>query len=82
MEKKELYSKILSRLKDAKIQYAYDKSRDIYSVKATIEGKERVITLIVGKQSMELDLMDTEGNLLERIAQDGSKIAMYPPRSS
>jgi hypothetical protein len=51
--------------KNCKVQYAYNQRQKIYSVKVTLDGRPRIMTLKVGEDFTELSLADLDGNVLE-----------------
>jgi len=65
---------LVNLIKGSKFEYAYDKSRKIYSVKVSLNKKPRILTMIVGPSYLEFSLADTNGNVLELLRQEGSKI--------
>lgn len=61
--------------KGCKIQYAYDKNQDIFSVKINLNNKPRILTARAGRNFMELSITDTSGNVREVLRQDGSTLS-------
>ncbi|GEM_PF-2074413 len=74
-------SDVINVLKNAKMQYAYDKNSKIYSAKFFVDvGKkkeERIFTMRVSKDSLEYSIADSKGTVLEMIKQEGSKLGHY-----
>lgn len=65
---------LINLIKNSKFEYAYDKSRKIYSVKVFLNKKPRILTMILGNDYIEFSLADIKGNVLEILRQQGSKI--------
>lgn len=65
---------LVSLIKGSKFEYAYDKSRKIYSVKVSLNKKPRLLTMIVGTNYLEFSLADLNGNVLEILRQQGGAI--------
>ena len=63
-------------IKGSKFEYAYDKSRKIYSVKVFINKSPRILTMIVGNNSLEFSLADSKGNVLEVLRQEAGKLSV------
>ena len=59
--------------KNCKVQYAYNQRQKIYSVKVSLDGRPRIMTLRVGDNFTELSLADLEGNVLEVARQEDGK---------
>lgn len=59
----------------SKVEYAHDKDRDIYSISLKmLKGGEYIITMIVGRNTMEMALSDKRGNILEHMLHDGERV--------
>ena len=65
---------LINLIKGAKFEYAYDKTRKIYSVKVFLNKKPRLLTMIVGNKYIEFSLSDVDGNVLEVMKQEGDKL--------
>lgn len=59
--------------KNCKVQYGYNQRQKIYSVKVTLDGRPRILTLRVGDDFSELSLSDLEGNVLEMVREEDGK---------
>lgn len=59
--------------KNCQVQYAYNQRQRIYSVKVTLDGRPRIMTVRVGENFTELSLADLEGNVLEMVRQQDGK---------
>ncbi|MBU0531868.1 hypothetical protein KKB44_00055 [Candidatus Micrarchaeota archaeon] len=59
--------------KNCKTQYAYNQRQKIYSVKVTLDGRPRIMTLRVGENFTELSLSDLNGNILEVAREEDGK---------
>ena len=70
VDKKQI-AKILS---NAKMQYAYEGDKKIYTAKFTLKGKPRIFTMVLSQDSVEFSLSDLQGNVLEVITQQGSNL--------
>ncbi len=60
--------------KGCAVQYAYNEDDRIYSVKVNLKGQPYVLTVKVGKDSLEMMLTDSKGTLLEHAYQNGSQL--------
>jgi len=59
--------------KNCKVQYAYNQRQKIYSVKVTLDGRPRIMTVRVGDNFTELSLADLDGNVLEVAREEDGK---------
>ncbi len=59
--------------KNCEVQYAYNQRQRIYTIKATLDGRPRIITMRVGDDFSEISLADLEGNILEIIREEEGK---------
>ncbi len=56
--------------KNCKVQYAYNQRQKIYSIKVTLDGRPRIITMRVGDDFSEISLADLDGKVLEVIREE------------
>ncbi len=62
--------------KNCKVQYSYDQKEQVYSVKVSLDGRPRIITVRLGVDFTELSLADLDGNVLEVVREaDGKGIS-------
>jgi hypothetical protein len=59
--------------KNCRVQYAYNQRQKIYSVKVTLDGRPRIMTVRVGDNFTELSLSDLDGNVLEVVREEDGK---------
>ena len=59
--------------RNCKVQYAYNQRQKIYSVKVTLDGRPRIMTVRVGDKFTELSLADLDGNVLEVVREEDGK---------
>lgn len=59
--------------KNCKVQYAYNQRQKIYSVKVTLDGRPRIMTVRVGEDFTELSLTDLDGKVLEVVREEEGK---------
>jgi len=71
------YSAIPDVFKDAEIQYAYNQRQKIYSVKATLDNRPRIITMRIGDNFTEMSIADKNANILEILRQEEGKGIMF-----
>jgi hypothetical protein len=55
----------------SKVEYAHDKNHNIYSISINMrKGKNYLLTLVVGDESVEMALSDEEGNIIEHMLHE------------
>lgn len=62
-----------SVFKNCKVEYGYNQRQKIYSIKVSLDGRPRIITMRVGENFSEVSLADTKGNVLEVLRQEDGK---------
>jgi hypothetical protein len=64
----------LKNFKGCNVKYAYDQKTKVYSVSAVLDGKAYIITTKIGPNSVEMMLLDKQGNFVEHMAHVGSQL--------
>ncbi|MFN7991701.1 MAG: hypothetical protein U0R44_06095 [Candidatus Micrarchaeia archaeon] len=59
--------------KNCKVEYGYNQRQKIYSVKVSLDGRPRIITVRVGDNFTELSLADMKGTVLEVLREEDGK---------
>ncbi|MBI5051277.1 hypothetical protein HZC08_00815 [Candidatus Micrarchaeota archaeon] len=55
---------------------------NLYTMKITLKGEPRVLTIRLGEKGMDVILSDLKGKMIESFQQDGSKIMVTNSKNS